>query len=115
VLGDDNFAEEALKKAEQLEKKTLTMDEIIEKVTRVYGMTEEELAARGNSRRTSEARGLIALLVRENGGLSLRDFAIRMNRDASSLSHAAERVLIRSKANFVFGKWKQKLEKALSQ
>ena len=79
----------------------------------MYGLTAEEITAGGKQRYPAEARGMIAHLVREVSGLSLTDLSIRMKRDASSLSGAAERVLSRSKEDSDLAERKLLLEKAL--
>ena len=72
------------------------MDEIIETVGKEYGLTEEEMSATGRQRVRAEARGMIAYLVRETTGLSLTELARRMNRDVSTLSFAADKMMRRS-------------------
>jgi len=97
ILGDDAFIEKALEKAEQAERKPATLDEIIEKVVKLYGLTAKDIVTGGKQRYIAEARGMIAYLVREISGLSLTDLSRSMRRDISSLSHAAERISDRFK------------------
>ena len=113
ILGDDTFVERVYTESEQGEKKAVTLDDIIERVGNLYGLTAEEITAGGKQRYPAEARGMIAHLVREVSGLSLTDLSIRMKRDASSLSGAAERVLSRSKEDSDLAERKLLLEKAL--
>jgi len=96
ILGDDSFVGRAYEKAAQCEEKTETLDEIIERVGKEYGLTEEEMAASGRQRYPAEARGTIAYLVREATGLSLTELGRRMKRDVSTLSLAAEKIMRRS-------------------
>lgn len=111
LLGDDVFVEEVLKQAEHRENKSVTINEIIERVVQMYGLTEEEVISGGKQRNPSEARGMMAYLVREISGLSLTDLGKRMNRDISSLSLAAQRMLQRSKEDKELGRKKKSLEK----
>jgi REP element-mobilizing transposase RayT len=96
ILGDDSFVERAHEKSELSEEKSETLDEIIERVGKEYGLTEEEMSARGRQRHPAEARGMIAYLVREATGLSLTELARRMKRDVSTLSLAADKIMRRS-------------------
>jgi REP element-mobilizing transposase RayT len=113
ILGDDTFIERVYTESDQGENKAVTLDEIINRVGKIYGLTEEEITAGGKQRYASEARGMIAYLVREVSGLSLTDLSSRMKRDVTSLSAAAERVFTRSRENSDLEKRKQLLEKAL--
>jgi putative transposase len=110
MLGDNTFIEEALEKAEQAERKPATIDKIIERVVKLYGLTEEEIVAGGKRRYPSEARGLIACLVREIDGLSLTDLSRRMKRDVTSLSHAADKIMRSSKYKVDLARKKKMLE-----
>jgi putative transposase len=96
LLGDDNFVERAYEKSEQCEEKSETLDEIIERVGKEYGLTEEEMSARGRQRYPAEARAMIAYLVREVTGLSMTELGRRMKRDVSTLSLAADKIMRRS-------------------
>jgi len=115
ILGDDTFIEEAMEKAEQAERKPAGIGEIIEKVVKLYGLTEKEIVAAGKQRYPSEARAMIAYLVREHRGSSLTDLSRRMKRDISSLSHAADRIIRGSKKDGDLEKRKHWLERAVFQ
>jgi REP element-mobilizing transposase RayT len=114
ILGDDTFVEKVYIESEDKEKKSVTLDEIIEKVGKVYGLTEEETVSGGKCRHPSEARGMIAYLVREVRGMSLTDLGRRMKRDVSSLSLAADKIIRCSKEDDEMRKRKKILEKKLS-
>lgn len=113
ILGNDTFVERVYTKSDQTEKKAVTLDAIIDSAGNLYGLTEKEIAAGGKQRCPSEARAMIAYLVREIGGMSLTDLGRRIKRDLSSLSAAAERLLTRSKVDSDLEKRKQLLERAL--
>ena len=57
----------------------------------------EEVVAIGNERGPSEVRGMISWLVREARHLSLTELSTRLNRDLSTLSVAAKRLVERSR------------------
>ena len=114
ILGDDTFIERVYSESEDGEKKSVTIDGIIESVGKVYGLTEEEMVSGGKYRYPSEGRGMIAYLVREVSGLSLTDLGRRMKRDVSSLSLAADKIMRCSKDNGEIRRRKQILEKKLS-
>ena len=114
ILGDDTFIERVYSESEDGEKKSVTLDEIIESVGKVYGLTEEEMVSGGKCRNPSEARGMIAYLVREVSGMSLTDLGRRMKRDVSSLSLAADKIIRCSKENGEMRKRKKIFEKKLS-
>ncbi|MDH4231657.1 MAG: transposase [Nitrospirota bacterium] len=96
ILGDDTFVERVYIESDQGEKKAVTLDGIIARVGNLYGLTEEEITAGGKQRYSSEARGMIAYLVREATGLSMTELARRMKRDVSTLSLAADKIMRRS-------------------
>ena len=113
ILGGDSFIEEALEKAEQAERKAVTIDEVIEKVGKLYGLSEKEIAAGGKQRHRAEARGMIAFLVREINGLSLTDLSRTIKRDVSSLSEAAEKISDSSRMDGELAKRKKILSEDL--
>lgn len=96
ILGDDTFVDRVYTESDQEEKKAVTLDEIIDRVGKEYGLTEEEMSARGRQRYPAEARGMIASLVREATGLSMTELGRRMKRDVSTLSLAADKIMRRS-------------------
>jgi putative transposase len=88
ILGDDTFAEEALRSTCG-EAAPPTIDHVLSEVCNHYGITEVEMAMAAKLRRPSEARAVAALLVREIPGLSLTALGVRMRREVSALSRAA--------------------------
>jgi len=92
LLGDDNFAESALRKAEQQFKRQISMDDIINHVCQQYEINSDDLALPGRQRNISEARIIAAWLILENNNLSLTTFSRRTNRDISSLSQGINRL-----------------------
>ena len=112
LLGDDRFVEEVLKRTDQDDNKSVSLNEVIDRVGKLYDLTEQEIISGGKQRCPAEARGLIAYLVRESRGLSLTDLGKRLKRDQCSLSLAADRIVRRSKDDVELGKKKKTMERA---
>lgn len=89
IIGDDIFADEAIRSAEEKSRSTVTLDGVLSAVSRHYGLSVDEISAPGKTRRPSEARAAAAFLVRELPGLSLTSLAKRLSREVSGLSRAA--------------------------
>jgi putative transposase len=99
VLGSDKFFEEVLSlKGEKVDSR-VTLDQILERVCRSYGVEMESLASAGRQRRPSEVRAMLSWVVRETGHLSLTELSKRLRRDLSSLSVAARRLEEKSKTD----------------
>ncbi|MFH1114300.1 MAG: transposase [Pseudomonadota bacterium] len=99
ILGDDDFAEGALRRAGEKVNRPVSMEEIITHVCTLYGLGPEALAEPGKKRYCAEARAVIALLVWYEHHLSLTDLCTRLGRDLSSLSRAVNRLRTRAEAN----------------
>lgn len=76
-----------------------TLDEVFKAASQMYGVQVEEILALGKQRGVSEARAMICWLVREASHLSLTELSRQLNRELSSLSQAATRLIKRSKVN----------------
>lgn len=98
ILGDDDFIDKVLAQAESRSRRPASMDEIITKVCRVYGIEENDLATPGKYRILSEARGLAAWLILETGQGTVAELGKRTGRDVSTLSYAANSLRMRSKS-----------------
>ena len=92
ILGDDYFADEVLKKAEQQRHHPKSLEEIVDAVCEQFSITVAELAAVGKTRPNSEARAIVALLIRESPDHALTELGVMLNRDVASLSQAARRL-----------------------
>ncbi len=91
ILGDDRFAEVAMARAGRRESRPVALEEVLDVVCAEVGVSEQDLAAPGKRRPASNARALLAWLVRQRPELSLQELANRLGRDISSLSAAATR------------------------
>ena len=92
ILGDDDFAAEALRKAGEKPTARVSMEEIIAHVCKRFRLKPTALAKSGKKRNVSEARAMIALLVWEEDHLSLTRLGALLHRDLSSLSQSVRRL-----------------------
>lgn len=92
LLGDDTFAEQALRQAEQKNPPRLTIVQLLDTVAAAWQLRPAELAAPGRQRQPAEARAVAALLVLESENLILADLGRHLGRDLSGLSKAAARL-----------------------
>jgi len=99
ILGDDDFAEDALRRAGEKVNRPVSVEEIVAHVCKRYGLDPEDLAEPGKNRNFAEARAVIALLVWYEDHLSLTDLCTRLGRDLSSLSRAVNRLRKRAETN----------------
>ena len=97
LIGEDRFVERVLREANSLPVRRASIEAVLEIVTRMYNLREEELSASGQKRLPSEARGLAAWAVRELTDATLNDLAEKFGRDASTLSAAISRFEVRQK------------------
>jgi putative transposase len=96
VFGDDDFVEEALRN-EPSAMATATMNDVLDAVTKLYGVTMEEIVSPGQGRRISQARALAAWGVFTLSSATLTELARKFERDVTSLSSAIKRLVERSK------------------
>ncbi|MGA7828658.1 MAG: transposase [Geobacteraceae bacterium] len=94
ILGDDTFVDEALCKANQVRRQTFSLNDVVMAVCRRYGISERQLKAHGKIRPYTEARALLALLVKEHAHLSLTELGRLLGRDISPLSRSAQRLVV---------------------
>ena len=113
ILGDEHFAEMALRKAgEQIHQK-LDLDRLVEVVCQVYQINEKQLIAKGKTRHASEARSVIAWFVRESENLTLEKWGERCGRDGVTLSNAIRLLLERKSKDKVLKKRMEEIKKNL--
>jgi putative transposase len=99
LIGEDRFVERVLWEANSLPVRRPSMEAVLEIVTKMYNLREEDLRASGQKRLPSEARGLAAWAVRELTDGTLNDLAKKFRRDASTLSSAISRFEVRQKGD----------------
>jgi hypothetical protein len=99
LIGEDRFVEKVLCEVNSLPVFRPSMEAVLEVVTRMYNLLEEDLSASGQKRMPSEARGLAAWAVRELTDATLNDLAEKFGRDASTSSAAISRFEVRQKGD----------------
>jgi REP element-mobilizing transposase RayT len=104
VLGDDKFAERALKRAGQHRGAKVDLDTLIKRVCQDYKLSETDLSAAGKHRRAAEARAVVAWVVREAPQLTLAALSDRVRCDATKLSASVPRLLGRSQDDKVLAR-----------
>ncbi len=92
ILGDDNFSEKALAKADEKLKDRYSLQQLIDTVCSVYGVKPEILAEAGKKQPGAGARAVVAYLVQEEESLSLTKLSNIVHRDISALSRSAGRI-----------------------
>jgi putative transposase len=114
ILGDDHFADDALRRSGEKMKRPVSMDEIITHVCKRYGLKPADLSAPGKTRNNSEARAMIGLLVWYEDHLSLTELGT-LGRDLSSLSQAVNRLRKRAEADPRLAVELERLKEGLAQ
>ncbi len=99
ILGDDQFIDRVLEKEEKKPKHRVGLEKILQEVSKSFSLEEGEMLVLGKNRRLSKARGMAAWLVTEYGIGTLGELSRRTGRDITTLSSAARRLQIRSKAD----------------
>ena len=91
ILGEDQFAEEALARAQEKPVRKVLLEQVMQIVADQYNIQVADLSGRGRHKRISEPRSLLAYIIREEENLRLVELGRRLNRDISGLSQAASR------------------------
>lgn len=91
LLGDDNFVEKCLSGSDSIRLR-LTAQEIAEKVSDTFAITEIELKSPSQRRKISEARAVVGWLAHELGCVTLSEVGKLVNRDVGSISSAVRRL-----------------------
>ena len=85
------FAEKALASPLDVEQK-IDMDHCIEHICSFYALDPSALSERTRVRKHSEARAVVAWLMRRSGSKSLTDVASYFNRDVATMSTAVRKL-----------------------
>jgi putative transposase len=113
ILGNDTFFEEVFRRKGEKIPSQVTLDQVLEKVSHSYGIEGDSLTSAGRQHRLSEARAMISWIVRETGHLSLTELSKRLNRDISSLSVSAQRLVEKSQLDKHLAKKMEEVRAAL--
>ena len=92
VLGNEESIDELFDKIDVQYKQEIELSDLMAKICKRYGISENALCRIGKNRLASHARAVLALLVRESENLSFEDLAHFLNRDSSGLSKLARRI-----------------------
>jgi REP element-mobilizing transposase RayT len=113
VLGDDRFFEEVVSLKGEKVRPQVTLERVLERVCQSYRIGMESLISAGRQHHPSEVRAMMSWIVRETKHLSLTELSKRLNRDISSLSVAARRLVEKSRSNPRLAKKMEKLRTTL--
>ena len=99
ILGDRDFVEEALSRAEELldektrlQREGYDLDRLCERVgKKLFVMKAEEVTEKGKGKDTVKARSLLCYLATDRLGISQSELARRLKITLSAVSHAARR------------------------
>jgi hypothetical protein len=94
-LGDEEFVERVERQIEKLDQVfpiRMTVEEIVERISREYSRPPREILGRGRGRREAELRAIVCYVGREIGGLKLAQAAKVFARDISALSIGVKRL-----------------------
>lgn len=112
-IGDDCFVDDTLRQVEAVPLQKPDVEVILKSVAKLYGLTIEDLSAKGQKRLPSEARMLAAWAVREISDSTLAELAQKVRREASAMSAAAARFDARRRREIKFAVKGKQLKKEL--
>jgi len=92
ILGSTDFIAETLKKANRLPQAQLTLASIVTAVCASLNVSEYDIRRASRQHHLSQARGMIGLMVQEEGEDRLADVAHYCQRALSSISRSVARV-----------------------
>lgn len=92
ILGEDHFAEEALRHAACDMTPRYTVADIVSGICQAYSVDIEQLRAPGKQRPFTEARALAACMVLEAPHLTLTELGKKLNRTVVPLGRAARKL-----------------------
>lgn len=113
VIGEDRFVETALERADSPLSRKPDLDMVIAAVRKMYGLAEEELASRGQTRLVAEARSMAAWAVQEFSSGTLTELAGRFGRDLSAVSASIRRLNERRKHDLELAEKVERLAREL--
>lgn len=115
LFGGDRFTEDILSQVETPAVHRPDVGRIVVAVTELYGIDLDHLAAPGQERTASEARGLAAWATRELSCGTLGELAQILKRNPSTLSCAVRRLEIRLENDPALVEKREQLRAALQQ
>ena len=113
VIGEDSFVEAALTRADSLLSRKPDLDAVIAAVRKMYGLADEELVSRGQTRLVAEARSMAAWAAQEFSSGTLTELAVRFGRDLSAVSASIRRLNERRKHDLELAEKVERLAREL--
>ncbi len=92
ILGSEHFIQDALAKAEEPSRQTLTVEQVLAQVCMFYRLDRQAVSSFSRDRAVARVRAVAAYLIRESNHLNLTELAELIGRDLSGLSRAASRL-----------------------
>jgi REP element-mobilizing transposase RayT len=98
ILGDTDFVEEVLAQARErstrrfeLQRRGIDLDRVAARVAELYGITAEEVFAKGRQPKQVQARSLLCFWAGRELGIPLTDLARRLGMSPPGVSYAVQR------------------------
>ena len=93
IYGDDEFVKMVKDKAELIKETSFGVINLVHAACDLYNIDLETLRKPGKTQKEANIRALLALIIRETPDLTLEELGCILQRDASSLSKHAARLL----------------------
>jgi REP element-mobilizing transposase RayT len=116
-IGDEEFVEEARRKATKVTEETIyPLKKIVQAVTKVTGIPEEEIRRPGRSRVVKSTREILCYLARRHGNAGLRELTRFLGvKELSTPSHGVRRAERRMSHEPDFRRQVERVLKSLSR
>lgn len=98
IYGDDEFVKNVKERAALVTETTFRVPDIIQAACELYDIDLETLRKPGKTQKATHIRALLAFLVKETRNLTLEELGRILQRDASSLSKQAARLMSKGKS-----------------
>lgn len=93
----EDVVEQLIEDARASQPSEISVDDVLNAVSKTYGVSIQELASGSRKRKLSEARTVAAILVKEIPQLTLTQLSRKLGVHISSLSHCTKRLSGKSK------------------
>jgi len=101
---DDSFVAHGIQHVELLMRKSLDIDELIRRVSRLSGVSADEIMSRDRHQRVAYARQLCVFAVRILTGMSFPEIGKFFDREHATCIHAVRRVSVDLRRRPMFAK-----------
>ncbi len=86
VIGEDHFLSSVFEQLKTKPHAPTPLEKIIQRVSEVYRIEEEQLKSAGQSRKFSEARAVVEMIAFDWKSATIRELANKLDRDDSTIS-----------------------------